>query len=135
LIIAPGAGLLAPDTIIDVATLRQLGSVPVDESDTAFRQPLLRATTELLERAGSECDFVLLGSVASQKYTEPLSTVLGSRLLFPAEFVGRGDMSRGGLMLRSAASGVELSYIRIDGAVLRGQRPPKLRPLARTNRP
>ena len=29
-------------------------------------------------------------------------------LLFPVDFVGRGDMSRGGLMLRSSASGEEL---------------------------
>jgi hypothetical protein len=52
--------------------------------------------------------------------------VLGARLLFPETFVGRGDMSRGGLMLRAARSGEELSYIPIEGAVVRGKRPPKL---------
>ena len=55
--------------------------------------------------------------------------IFGSRLLFPVDFVGRGDMSRGGLMLRSAAAGQELSYVPVAGAVRHGQRPPKLAPL------
>ena len=75
---------------------------------------------------------MLLGSIASEKYTKPLLDVFGDRLLFPAEFVGRGDMSRGGLMLRAARSGEELSYVPVLGAVRRGKRPPKLIPLRRT---
>jgi hypothetical protein len=35
-------------------------------------------------------------------------------------------MSRGGLMLRCAREGVELSYVPIRGAALHGVRPPKL---------
>jgi hypothetical protein len=31
-----------------------------------------------------------------------LGAVFGSSLLFPRDFVGRGDMSRGGLLLRAA---------------------------------
>ena len=46
--------------------------------------------------------------------------------MFPSEFVGRGDMSRGGLLLRSAREGRELEYIPVAGAVRRGKRPPKL---------
>jgi hypothetical protein len=46
---------------------------------------------------------VLLGSVATTKYVEVLSDVFGDSLCFPEDFVGRGDMSRGALMLRSAA--------------------------------
>ena len=69
---------------------------------------------------------MLLGSVASGKYTGPLLEVFGERLLFPADFVGRGDMSRGGLMLRRALSGIELPYIPVQGAQLRGARPPRL---------
>ena len=44
---------------------------------------------------------------------------------------GRGDMSRGGLMLRCADSGDELDYVPIAGAVRHGPRPPKLTPLGR----
>ena len=74
---------------------------------------------------------MLLGSVASAKYTTALLKVLDHRLLFPAEFVGRGDMSRGGIMLRSAASGQELTYIPVNGAQLRGPRPARLDPKER----
>jgi len=38
-------------------------------------------------------------------------------------------MSRGGLLLRRAAEGVELEYGPVVGAVLHGARPPKLPPL------
>jgi hypothetical protein len=72
---------------------------------------------------------VLLGSIASPKYVDVLLGIFGERLRFPAEFVGRGDMSRGGLLLRKAAEGVELEYIPVAGAVRRGARPPKLPPL------
>jgi len=54
---------------------------------------------------------VLLGSIATPKYLEPLNEVLGPRLHVPQEFIGRGDMSRGALMLRCAAEGHELTYI------------------------
>jgi hypothetical protein len=53
------------------------------------------------------------------------------RLQFPIAFVGRGDMSRGGLLLRHAADGVELDYVPVLGASLHGARPAKLPPLAR----
>ena len=54
---------------------------------------------------------VLLGSIATAKYLEPLKAVLGPRLRVPREFIGRGDMSRGALMLRCASEGRELTYI------------------------
>ncbi len=73
---------------------------------------------------------VLLGSVASGKYVDVLMGILGPRLFYPPSFVGRGDMSRGGLMLRSAAAGVELEYAVLDATAVRhGPRPPKLTPL------
>jgi hypothetical protein len=73
----------------------------------------------------------LLGSIATAKYVEPLLGIFEERLLFPSAFVGRGDMSRGGLMLRSARDGVELSYEPVGSAILHGKRPPKLPKLAR----
>ena len=80
-------------------------------------------------RSGADCDVVLLGSIASPKYVDVLLEIFGDRLMFPVDFVGRGDMSRGGLMLRKAAEGRELDYAPIAGAVLHGARPPKLPPL------
>jgi hypothetical protein len=64
--------------------------------------------------------------VATPKYVEPLLEIFGERLLFPREFVGRGDMSRGGLMLRYASELKELTYVPVVGAVRHGTRPPKL---------
>ena len=125
-VIVPGRGLVSPDTIVTAEDLRDIGSISVEESNPAFREPLVAAGLELFRRAGPQCEFVLLGSIATDKYVEPLLHAMGERLLFPQEFIGRGDMSRGGLMLRSARSGSELTYIGLEGATRRGQRPPKL---------
>jgi hypothetical protein len=55
-----------------------------------------------------------------------LLPIFGRRLRFPEAFVGRGDMSRGGLMLRSAEDRKELLYAVLLDAVRHGPRPPKL---------
>ena len=80
---------------------------------------------------GADCEVVLLGSIASPKYVDVLlgrSSATGC--VFPVDFVGRGDMSRGGLLLRQVADGVELEYVPVAGAVRHGARPPKLPPSA-----
>jgi hypothetical protein len=128
LVIVPGLGLLPLDTLIDAELLHRIGGVSIEEDNLAFRDPLLRAAEQLDQKAGSACRYLLLGSIATEKYTQPLLNVFGDRLLFPVEFVGRGDMSRGGLMLRRASSGEQLSYVGLRGAVRRGPRPPKLDP-------
>ncbi|MDP9113702.1 MAG: hypothetical protein M3O20_08475 [Acidobacteriota bacterium] len=129
LVMVPGLGLLPPDTLIDTEQLRGIGDIEVAENNQAFRTPLLRDAVSLDQSAGPSCHYLLLGSIATGKYAEPLLSVFGDRLLFPSEFVGRGDMSRGGLMLRRAQSGEELSYIGLSGAIRRGRRPAKLEPL------
>jgi hypothetical protein len=126
LVIVPGMGLLPPQTGTNIEQLRLLAGVDVDEGNPAYRNALVDAAQLLDEQTKRACSYVLLGSVASAKYTDPLLQVFGERLLFPADFVGRGDMSRGGLMLRSARSGVELLYIPVQGATLRGSRPARL---------
>ena len=126
LVIVPGAGLIPPETIVDIGQLRAIAEISVSEDNTSFRDPLTAAARLLDEHARRDCTYVLLGSVASAKYTAPLLEVFGHRLLFPLDFVGRGDMSRGGLMLRQARSGVELPYVPVQGAPLHGSRPPKL---------
>ena len=93
-----------------------------------YIEPLLRDARALVEGCDTQTRFVLLGSIASAKYLTPLLHVFGERLFFPKEFVGRGDMSRGGLLLRSAVDRVELDYVPVAGAVLRGSRPPRLSP-------
>ncbi len=121
-----GGGLAPPETHVTLDQLRALAAIPIDAADERYRLPLERDSRILDEIAGPECDFVLLGSVATVKYLQPLSTVFGDRLLFPEEFVGRGDMSRGGLMLRCARAGQELTYAPVGKITRHGPRPPKL---------
>jgi hypothetical protein len=128
LIITTNRGLVPADTFVTITELSRMGRVPIDATDRRYRTPLRRSLIELRERCGETCEIVLLGSVASGKYVDVLSKVFGPRVLFPAEFVGRGDMSRGGLMLRCADEGRELSYVPVHGSTRRGQRPPKLIP-------
>ena len=125
-VITSGFGLISPETVITIEQLRAHASVPVHASEPRYRDPLERDARLLAASVGPDCDIVLLGSVASDKYVQPLIDIFGPRLLFPAEFVGRGDMSRGGLMLRCVRSGVELECVPVLGATLRGKRPPKL---------
>lgn len=126
LVITPGRGLVAADTLIRVEDLREMAAVPVDEAEPRYREPLVRDARALERALGIQGRAVLLGSVASAKYVTPLLEVFGERLHFPVTFVGRGDMSRGGLMLRCAKAGTPLEYVPVRGAVLHGVRPPKL---------
>ena len=95
------------------------------DADNAALPPAARASARaLLAEIGPECDVVLLGSIASPKYVDVLLEIFGDRLRFPIEFVGRGDMSRGGLLLRQASDGVELEYVPVPArrCTARGRR-------------
>lgn len=130
-VITAGSGLREADTPITADALRAFAGVDIDAANEAYRVPLERTARSLSDEAGEDVDVVLLGSIASGKYVDVLGEIFGERLLFPPSFVGRGDMSRGGLMLRAAASGEELEYVPVSGAVRRGSRPPKLDPTTR----
>jgi hypothetical protein len=108
-----------------------MAEVPVDEDEPRFREPLVQHAGALERALGAEGRAVLLGSVATEKYVGPLMEVLGDRLLFPPTFAGRGDMSRGGLLLRCARAGTPLEYVPVRGAVRHGPKPPKLGPAPR----
>jgi hypothetical protein len=108
--------------------LARLAEVDIGYAWEPFRAPLQRDAETLARALGVRGEVVLLGSIATAKYGEVLLSVFAERLLFPAEFVGRGDMSRGGLMLRCVDAGAELTYVPVEGALRRGVRPPKLPP-------
>jgi hypothetical protein len=128
LIITPNAGLMAAEGVVTLEAFLAFAGTAVDQANEQYRVPLERGARALLDVVGQACDVVLLGSIASGKYVEVLEPIFGRRLLFPSSFVGRGDMSRGGLMLRCAAAGTELEYVPVAGAERHGQRPPKLGP-------
>jgi hypothetical protein len=126
LVITAGRGLVSPDALMTHDEMVEIADVPVDANDPRYREPLERDAQELLRRAGKRCEIVLLGSIATAKYVEPLLGIFDQQLLFPSAFVGRGDMSRGGLMLRSVREGAELGYEPVGSAIRHGPRPPKL---------
>lgn len=130
-VITPDQGLLDAEAPITSQVLVRFADAEIDLANPAYRTPLEQTTRDLAAAAGTDAEFVLLGSVASEKYVQVLTAILGPRLVFPSAFVGRGDMSRGGLLLRAAAASQELDYVPVVGAVRHGSRPPKLDPSTR----
>jgi hypothetical protein len=116
-VITANCGLVAAETRVGLEDLRGFGSVDIQADDPRYREPLVRDITRLAEDPTLE--LVLLGSVATGKYVDVLLDVVGERLLFPTDFLGRGDMSRGALLLRAAAEGRELAYQPAAGALPR----------------
>jgi len=132
LVITPTRGLQPPATVVTADLLREFAGVDIASDDRRYRRPLERDLRALASRLPEGKRVVLLGSVATGKYVDVLAHALGSQLHFPPSFVGRGDMSRGGLLLRHAASGVELDYAVLEATTARhGPRPPKLDPRTR----
>lgn len=113
------------DAEISLAELKAFSRVDINADDARYRRPLLRDTKRIAEQYPN-MRIVLLGSISTGKYVDVLLSVFGERLHFPIDFVGRGDMSRGGLTLRCVRAGQELAYAPIAGAIRRGKRPPKL---------
>lgn len=126
-VITASGGLVSPDEIFTLEELRKIAAGDVHEKNSAYRVPLERDALLLTDQMGANCDVVLLGSIATQKYVEPLLAIFRERLMFPAKFLGRGDMSRGGLLLRCARENVELEYVPVAGAVNTETRPAKRR--------
>jgi hypothetical protein len=132
LVITPTRGLQSPDTLVSAKLLREFARVDVDSTDRRYRKPLDRDLQPLSAQLDLDARVILLGSIATGKYVDALTTALGPKLYYPSAFVGRGDMSRGGLMLRSIAANEELDYTPlVAGAPRHGVRPPKLTPLGR----
>jgi hypothetical protein len=129
-VITSCSGLLAPETRVRREDLKRFAKVPIALTEPAYRKPFARDARRIL-RERPDATIVLLGSIATDKYCGVLLELFGDRLLFPAEFVGRGDMSRGGLLLRAAREGRELEYVPVARAVRHGPRPAKLDPSTR----
>jgi hypothetical protein len=128
LVITPTRGLQDPEQPFSLSLLREfaVGDVSLDNSE--YRSALEKDVIALAARIGAKARVVLLGSVASGKYVDVLLPILGERLRYPVAFVGRGDMSRGALMLRAAREGRELAYEPIEGATRHTRRAARVSP-------
>jgi len=129
LVITTNTGLRPAGDRVTLDMLRSAARVDIKARNPRYRRPLLASAQTVAEHLGPDGAVTLLGSIASDKYVEALLSVFGERLTFPAEFVGRGDMSRGGLLLRCVRTAQELSYVPVAGAVRHGPRPPRLTPV------
>jgi hypothetical protein len=121
-VITTNRGLVDPDQTIGVEDLKDFARVGIHASEERYVRPLRLHAESLKDFIGSRGKAVLLGSIATGKYRDLLLQILGEQLVFPADFVGRGDMSRGALMLHAAREGLSLSYQMVKGAVLQGRR-------------
>jgi hypothetical protein len=125
-VITGSGGLIDPDRVIKPAELRAFGKVDIHEDDPRYSKPLRRDAQKLARQLLPTGAAILLGSIATAKYRDVLLDVFDDRLLFPRDFVGRGDMSRGALMLRAARHGSELPYLAVRGAIFKGRRAPRI---------
>lgn len=126
-VITSNRGLIDPSLKFNADELRAFGEVDIDGADPRYLEPLRRDAHALARKLPRDGTAILLGSIATAKYRDVLLECFGHRLVFPADFVGRGDMSRGGLLLKAAREGQELTYASVQGAVLKGKRAPRIR--------
>jgi hypothetical protein len=110
-IITPTAGLIPEETVIRPSRLRGFSRGRVNLKNGVYRSSLRRSANQLARLVGAHCEVVLLGSLSTRKYLEILTPAFGSRLVVPEEFIGLGDMSRGGLLLRCVRNNQQLRYI------------------------
>jgi hypothetical protein len=113
-IITPTDGLCSPGAMVTLEDLERFAAVPIEADESRYRYPLEVDAKRLAEKIGPRCEVILLGSVATGKYVDVLEPIFGNKLLFPKEFVGHGDMARGGMLLKRAESGIELTYIPVS---------------------
>jgi hypothetical protein len=115
--IITGAGLMLPETIVTLNDLRRISATAIDEKNSDYRLPLDSDLLRLRGLVSDETEVILLGSVATSKYISPIRDVFGKRLLFPKDFLGLGDISRGSMLLRCCAQGSELEYRPVETIV------------------
>jgi hypothetical protein len=125
-VITADRGLVSPNLRITRTDIEAFACIDLADAGDEFLRPFLRDAGRIARETAAGEPIVLLGSIATKKYVEPLLEVFGSRLLFPRAFVGRGDMSRGGLLLRQVDAKQELEYTPVATTIRHGKRPPKL---------
>jgi hypothetical protein len=123
-VITPNAGLRPPETRVTREAFHKFSGAEVHPDNAAYRRPLEQSARALAGELCGACDVVLLGSIASPKYVDVLLAIFGDRLVFPVDFVGRGDMSRAACSSagRPMASSSNTDLSRGRCATVRGRR-------------
>jgi hypothetical protein len=125
-VITPTRGLMLPTEPLHLERLHEFAQVEIGLTEKRFQEPFVQSAEHLVGQLRESCEVVLLGSIATGKYLDTLTSIFGNRLRFPAEFAGRGDMSRGGLLLRCVTEQRELTYVSLSRGARHSSRPPKL---------
>ena len=125
-VITPTRGLMLPTEPVHLERLHEFAQVEIGLTEKRFQEPFVQSAEHLVGQLRENCEVVLLGSIATGKYLDTLTSIFGNRLRFPAEFAGRGDMSRGGLLLRCVTEQRELTYVSLSRGARHSSRPPKL---------
>jgi hypothetical protein len=125
-VITPTRGLMVPTEPLHLERLHEFAQVEIGLTERRFQEPFVQSAEHLVGQLRENCEVVLLGSIATGKYLDTLTSIFGNRLRFPAEFAGRGDMSRGGLLLRCVTEQRELTYVSLSRGARHSSRPPKL---------
>ena len=76
-------GLLSPETTISLNELIEMSGVPIEPDDSRYREPLLRDARALADQLPPGSQVVLLGSIATGKYSTRCLEFLGHTLFFP----------------------------------------------------
>ena len=109
-VITSAAGLRPAESRATRRQLARWAEVGIDPRDPTYRRPLVRDARRLAREAGPATRFVLLGSLATRKYVDPLHEALGDRLLHPPALVGVGDMQRGSRLLAAVREDRPFEY-------------------------
>jgi hypothetical protein len=109
-IITSTSGLLPPEYPASLDWLRAMTESSIHPDNPQYRDSLVRDAQLICRALPEGARVVLLGSIATPKYVALLLEVFGHRLFYPLDFAGRGDMSRGSLLLRCTRENRELSY-------------------------
>src|SRR5258706_6673058 len=76
-VITPTEGLRLADEPVDLERLPSFARVDIASNDPRYREPLDRDVRRLAADVGADGDGILLGSIATGKYIDPLLTALG----------------------------------------------------------
>src|SRR5687767_2693589 len=79
-VITPTRGLVGADARVTLADLEEFASGSIETDDARYRDALRRTALHVASGLGGAGDVVLLGSIASSRYLEPLAEVFGERL-------------------------------------------------------
>jgi hypothetical protein len=75
LVVTTSRGLLSPETVITLDDLLEMSAVSIDPGDARYREPLCQDARTLAGVLLTGSQIVLLGSIASGKYVDPLRRI------------------------------------------------------------